>query len=107
MFKVGDTVRKKDSGNMYVIDNIIGDAYYDKLTGYIGCQERANLELWQPIKGEWYFDNINKELLKCDYVEYVGGDLYAYGTTAKDKPFSTQLNNCEPYFGTLPKFAKE
>ena len=99
-FKINDYVRdiSPENGGIFQITN---EAQL----------EQANLDssyiAWIPKEGEWYFDNLNKELLKCDYVEYIDDILYVYGTTTKDVPFNSPLTNCEPFIDKLPSFIKD
>jgi len=99
-FKVGDWVRVKEApDDIYKIVDIEGNEIYRN--DCIGYNTQEQLELWEPIEGEWCwigkaFAKFIEKAIDNNYI----GICYQYNDKVYDK-------HIEPFIGELPIILKK
>jgi len=103
MFKVGDLVVSKHTGEVCLCEKIDGDEFYSNENKW---HITTSYSSWQPKEGEWcWFYNTGEGKPFCGkFVTIIQKNNY---TTYRAHNAWHECEYCEPFIGELPSFLKE
>jgi len=103
MFKVGDWVVSKHTGEVCLCEKIDGDDFYSNENKW---HITTSYSSWQPKEGEWcwfYDSEYPLSYILCKFETFDNG----FWCRPNFSDTMERFNGCEPFIDELPSFLKE